>query len=100
MSNKKRQRAKRITGDRFVLCRFSLLGPGPQIEDQGNNLAALLGRVPDYLHAADDDCLSVCRVGHWTINPTGDPSDATPRDMVTLYEITHYCDPDDDPDDE
>jgi hypothetical protein len=89
------RKIKRVPGDRFVLCRFSLRF-GPMVEESGPELGPLLAEIPDHLDCGDDERLSVCEVGYWTVYVDGDPSDWTPRDLTTLYEIQHYADPEDD----
>lgn len=85
------RKAKRVKGDRFILCRFSLRC-GPMVDESSNNLAELFGQIPVHLCEGDDEKLSVCEVGYWTINVPGDPFDSTPREVTILYEIEHYAD--------
>lgn len=78
-------------GDRFILCRFPI-GFGCMVEESSHNLGTVLSKVPDHIHESDDQRLSVCEVGYWVLDPH-DPSDGTPCDVTTLYEIQHYEDP-------
>lgn len=80
-----------VNGDRFILCRFPI-GFGCMVEESGDNLGDVLSKIPDHIHESDDQRLSVCEVGYWVLDPE-DPSDGTPCDLTTLYEIQHYADP-------
>lgn len=85
---------KRVKGDRFILCRWHPKF-GPMIEEQSDNnsLEWLLGQIPRFLNTNEDERLSVCQVGHWTYDEDNDPTDWTPQDITTFYEIDHYSDP-------
>lgn len=88
----RKRKLKTVKGDRYILCRFSLRY-GPMVEDSDNSLEKLLGRVPDHLHDGDNEVLSVLRVDRWVVVVDDDPTDFIPKDYVTLYEIHHYADP-------
>ena len=85
-------------GDRFILARFSV-GFGCMVEESSNDVGDVLSKVPDHIHDSDDQTLSVCEVAYWVLDPE-DPSDGTPCDVTTLYQIQHYADPSDEEDEE
>jgi hypothetical protein len=75
---------KKVPGDAFILCTLDLIH-GPCVIDTDDNLPALLSRLPEAF--TDEDRISVCRVGHWTIDVPGDETHSTPRDLKTIFEI-------------
>ena len=77
----------RVNGDTFILCTFSIRY-GPIVLDSGNDMAELLGKIPDHLDA--DETLCFCRVGHWTVDDDGDPTDWTPREVKTIFQIDTF----------
>lgn len=90
---------KKVKGDRFILCRWSFKF-GPMVEESDNSLGRLMSEIPQHLNAGESERLCVCEVGYWTYDTNGDPTNWTPRDVTTLYEIDHYADPAEDYDEE
>ncbi len=78
---------KRVKGDTFILCTFSF-GYGPMVCASGNSAEDLMKEIVE--HIDDDDTLCLCRVGHWTVEADGDPTDFTPRDLKTICQITPF----------
>jgi hypothetical protein len=76
-----------VKGDTFILCTFSF-HYGPIVLESHPDAQELMKEIPNWLN--DEDTLCFCRVGHWTVDEDGDPTDWTPRDIKTIFQITPY----------
>src|SRR5581483_11938516 len=78
---------KKVSGDKFILCTFELIG-GANVLESGNNLEELCSKIPFHL-SQEQDTLSVCKVGYW-FTRSHDVTDSEPGDVTTIFQGEPY----------
>ncbi len=77
---------KRIAGDTFALCTFSLFGGGgPCVLSTSNSAAEVCKDIPEHLQM-EDETVCLVRVGHWVWSD----GEMSPRDLTTIFQITPF----------
>lgn len=79
----KKNKVKRVEGDRFIICTFPLRY-GPYIIHSDNSLGGLMAKLPEAI-VSEQERVSVCSVDFWVANES-DVSDSIPKGVRVLFE--------------